>query len=209
MRQADVRACRSLLRHAPSFTERHYGTEITGQGYGHLRTEQHRGAFSQLPARPPVHECHPSLDGRLWHRLERLRLHGADARFPHLRHGDRVLPLRQPAGRRPAAHLCQRTALCRRTVTALRHRLPRRSGTALRRAGVCRPPRVRGHDGRGRGARLVPVHPLRLPALQEAAHKVRRHQALLHRGQHRAQPLLLGALSVAHADGPRDGRLVL
>ncbi len=165
--------------------------EKSGQGYGHLRTKQHRGTFSQLPARPPLYGKDECRKRRLRHHHQHVRLHCPAARDPHLRHGDHILPLCQQGRRGCAARLLHHPVDGGGHERALRGAHTGVHPAREHLHGLCQPPQLRLGDGRHGGDRRLPVHSLRLPPLPEAPHQVCRPEAVVHHTEHHAQPSLL------------------
>ena len=160
--------------------------EKSGERHRHLRPEQHRGPFPQLPARSDLYDGHGGGVRRLWRGDEHLCLGGPGAGAADLRHGDRFFPLRQQERRGTHAgvfyHLAGRGCRCGGLpgvgvgLPALRGRMVGLRGTSV----------VRGHDDGGRGDGRRAEYPLRLPALPAASAEVRGPQAALHLPEHRA-----------------------
>ena len=157
-------------------------------------------------SRPPLHVYLRRL--AIWHRELSLQLHGRGARDPHLRHGDRLLPLRQQ-GERPGARLHHGARVGRLDVAALHradHHLP---ATPLRRHAPLRPRLLHLDARRYSGSRRLLLHPLRLSPLSQEGLPLRRPQASERRPQHSAQPLLPPPLPGDREELPGGDRLVL
>ena len=168
-------------------------TIFSRKRHRHLRAEQHRRKVSQLSARAAVHGKAVGGKRRIRCHNKRVCIHGTAARDTHIRNGDYLLPLHQQGGGEPAEGVLHHSDSRRTHLAAVRRGCAGVHQTHIRRHGLCRPSVVCMGNGYRSGSRRLPVHSLRIPALQETPGEVRRTEVFQHRADHRAQPRFLPA----------------